>query len=33
MNQMRGAQFEFKRDLDKIGKPVDRAQWDMTPPL
>ena len=32
MNQMRGAQFEFKRDLNKIGKPVDRAQWDMTPP-
>jgi len=32
LNVMRGAQFEFKRDLDKIGKPVDRAQWDMTPP-
>ncbi len=32
LNQMRGAQFEFKRDLDKIGKPVDRTQWGMTPP-
>ena len=24
--------FEFKRQLDKIGKPVDRAEWGMTPP-
>ena len=32
LNQMRGAQFEFKRDLDKIGKPVDRTEWGMTPP-
>jgi putative endopeptidase len=32
LNAMRGSQFEFKRDLDKIGKPVDRTQWDMTPP-
>jgi putative endopeptidase len=32
LNQMRGAQFEFKRDLNKIGKPVDRAEWGMTPP-
>ncbi|MCX6154257.1 MAG: M13 family peptidase [Candidatus Kapabacteria bacterium] len=24
-------EFEFKRDLEKIGKPVDRSQWDMTP--
>ena len=31
-NVMHGSQFEFKRDLDKIGKPVDRTQWDMTPP-
>jgi predicted metalloendopeptidase len=23
--------FEFKRQLDKIGKPVDRAEWGMTP--
>jgi putative endopeptidase len=31
-NQMRGAQFNFKRELNKIGKPVDRTEWDMTPP-
>jgi putative endopeptidase len=31
-NQMRGAEFAFKRDLNKIGKPVDRTEWDMTPP-
>jgi putative endopeptidase len=24
--------FEFQRDLKKIGKPVDRAEWEMTPP-
>jgi endothelin-converting enzyme/putative endopeptidase len=24
--------FEFKRQLDKIGKPVDREEWTMTPP-
>jgi predicted metalloendopeptidase len=32
LNQMHGAQFEFKRDLNKIGKPVDRGEWDMSPP-
>ena len=32
LNQMRGFQFEFKRDLNKIGKPVDRTEWGMTPP-
>jgi len=31
-NQMRGAEFAFERDLDKIGKPVDRNEWQMTPP-
>jgi putative endopeptidase len=31
-NQMRGAEFAFKRDLNKIGKPVDRGEWDMSPP-
>ena len=29
---MRGAEFAFKRDLNKIGKPVDRNEWGMTPP-
>jgi endothelin-converting enzyme/putative endopeptidase len=24
--------FENKRQLAKIGKPVDRSEWDMTPP-
>ncbi|HMK28829.1 MAG TPA: M13 family metallopeptidase [Terriglobales bacterium] len=24
--------FEFRRQLDKIGKPVDRGEWGMTPP-
>jgi endothelin-converting enzyme/putative endopeptidase len=28
----RAAAFESKRDLDKIGKPVDRTEWGMTPP-
>jgi putative endopeptidase len=32
MNQMRGSEFAFKRDLNKIGKPVDRTEWGMTPP-
>jgi endothelin-converting enzyme/putative endopeptidase len=24
--------FESKRELDKIGKPVDRSEWEITPP-
>jgi putative endopeptidase len=24
--------YRFKRDLAKIGKPVDRSEWQMTPP-
>jgi putative endopeptidase len=24
--------FEFKRQLAKVGKPVDRGEWTMTPP-
>ena len=32
LNVFRGNQFEFKRDLDKVGRPVDRAEWAMTPP-
>ena len=31
-NQMRGAEFERARDLAKIGKPVDKEEWGMTPP-
>ena len=31
-NVERARQFEFNRELAKIGKPVDRGEWDMTPP-
>jgi predicted metalloendopeptidase len=29
---MRGDAFEVARDLAKIGKPVDKTEWGMTPP-
>lgn len=31
-NVTRAREFEFHRDLGKIGKPVDRGEWGMTPP-
>jgi endothelin-converting enzyme/putative endopeptidase len=31
-NAMRAHEFDFARDLAKIGKPVDREEWQMTPP-
>ena len=31
-NSLRANQFEFNRQLNKIGKPVDRNEWGMTPP-
>ena len=31
-NTQRAAWFEFRRQLAKIGKPVDHAEWTMTPP-
>ena len=31
-NRLRGNVYEFDRDLAQIGKPVDRSEWDMTPP-
>lgn len=31
-NVFRAATFEFHRDLNKVGKPVDRNEWDMSPP-
>jgi endothelin-converting enzyme/putative endopeptidase len=31
-NAMRAAAFENDRELNKIGKPVDHNEWDMTPP-
>lgn len=30
-NVLRAEQFEFNRNLAKIGKPVDRTEWLMTP--
>src|SRR5437762_845617 len=32
LNAMRAANFEANRDLQKIGKPVDRTEWGLTPP-
>ena len=32
LNVMRARQFEFKRVVGKLGKPVDRKEWNMTPP-
>jgi endothelin-converting enzyme/putative endopeptidase len=31
-NSERASQFEFQRQLNKIGKPLDRQEWQMTPP-
>jgi endothelin-converting enzyme/putative endopeptidase len=31
-NQMRVHAFDEARDLAKIGKPVDKGEWQMTPP-
>ncbi|MGA2833100.1 MAG: M13 family metallopeptidase [Terracidiphilus sp.] len=31
-NQMRAHEFDVARDLAKIGKPVDKGEWQMTPP-
>jgi putative endopeptidase len=32
LNDIRAAQFEATRELNKIGKPVDPTDWGMTPP-
>ena len=32
LNAIRAEHFEVDRDLKKIGKPVDRTDWGMTPP-
>jgi predicted metalloendopeptidase len=32
LNVLRGETFEKHRQLEKIGKPVDRSEWGMTPP-
>jgi putative endopeptidase len=31
-NIARAAVYEDRRNLDKLGKPVDETEWDMTPP-
>ena len=31
-NAMRAEEFENHREFNKVGKPVDRGEWDMTPP-
>ncbi len=31
-NDERATEFEVRRQLAKIGKPVDRSEWGMTPP-
>jgi putative endopeptidase len=31
-NVRRASEFEIKRNLGKIGRPVDRTEWGMTPP-
>ena len=31
-NVMRADSFETRRDLHKIGQPVDKTEWGMTPP-
>ena len=32
LNVMRANEFNFNYDINKIGKPVDRTEWGMTPP-
>jgi endothelin-converting enzyme/putative endopeptidase len=31
-NYLRSNEFESKRDINKISKPLDRKEWGMTPP-
>ncbi len=31
-DNLRATEFESHRELNKVGKPVDRGEWDMTPP-
>ncbi|GAC1416363.1 MAG: M13 family metallopeptidase [Burkholderiaceae bacterium] len=31
-NLLRAAAFEFNRNLAKLGRPIDRSEWGMTPP-
>jgi endothelin-converting enzyme/putative endopeptidase len=31
-NSQRANQFEFHRQMNRIGKPLDKSEWSMTPP-
>lgn len=31
-NNLRATEFESHREFNKVGKPVDRGEWGMTPP-
>ncbi|NHZ85138.1 MAG: peptidase M13 [Planctomycetia bacterium] len=31
LNTIRSAEVEYNRDIDKLGKPIDREEWGMTP--
>jgi putative endopeptidase len=31
-NRFRADEFDFERRIERIGKPVDRTEWGMTPP-
>ncbi|MET0621734.1 MAG: M13 family metallopeptidase [Pyrinomonadaceae bacterium] len=31
-NSVSVGEFEYRRNLGKIGKPIDRSEWNMTPP-
>ncbi|MGD0502893.1 MAG: M13 family metallopeptidase [Steroidobacteraceae bacterium] len=30
-NVIRASEFEYRRTIDKLGKPIDRGEWFMTP--
>jgi predicted metalloendopeptidase len=30
-NVMRASEFEYQRNINKLGQPIDRDEWDMTP--
>lgn len=31
LNTIRSAEVEYRRNMDKLGKPIDREEWGMTP--
>ena len=31
LNTMRSAEVEYRRNMNKLGKPIDREEWGMTP--